>query len=276
MIFKELRPFAAKTKNWFRDTALWLKPAGDFPGLVIIGAQKAGTTSLYTALSKHPDIVSSRMKEVHFADKNWARGDEWYRRCFPNIEGMGLEATPNYLFHPLSAQRISKTVPASTKFIAILRDPVKRAISHHHYEVSRGGETLCLSKALKLELDRTNLDWEKAKSGGKWTFSLQHHSYKRRGLYGMHLENWIDFVGQERLFILEDKNLYHNSHNSIIKICEFAGIRTDQNLNVPKANIGKYKNKTSISPEFYEYFRDDADLLQRRWGNDFTWFRKFT
>ena len=53
--------------------------AGVLPAFIILGAQKAGTTSLYEYLCQHPQIVSARRKEVHFFDESWERGVPWYR-----------------------------------------------------------------------------------------------------------------------------------------------------------------------------------------------------
>gem|GEM_PF-4792494 len=55
-------------------------PGGQMPGFMIIGAQKAGTTSLHSMLIKHPKLKGGSIKEVHFfdRDKKYAKGLEWY------------------------------------------------------------------------------------------------------------------------------------------------------------------------------------------------------
>src|SRR2546421_10257710 len=53
------------------------------PDFVIIGAQKGGTTSLYSYLIEHPNIIAARMKEVHFFDQHFHKGIDWYRGHFP-------------------------------------------------------------------------------------------------------------------------------------------------------------------------------------------------
>ena len=56
------------------------------PDFLIIGAQKAGTTSLYNYLQAHPCIASAARKEVHFFDRklNLNKGLTWYRGHFPS------------------------------------------------------------------------------------------------------------------------------------------------------------------------------------------------
>jgi hypothetical protein len=53
------------------------------PSVLIIGAQKSGTTSLFNYLVRHPDVLPSLRKEVHYFDFNYDRGLKWYRAHFP-------------------------------------------------------------------------------------------------------------------------------------------------------------------------------------------------
>jgi hypothetical protein len=53
------------------------------PNFLIIGAQKAGTSSLFYYLSQHPDIDLPSEKELHFFDIQYENGIEWYSTLFP-------------------------------------------------------------------------------------------------------------------------------------------------------------------------------------------------
>lgn len=270
-----IRPLAATFSNRAKYSALNIHKAGDFPGIVIIGAQKAGTTSLFNTLATHPDIVASRLKEVHFADRNWKRGVDWYRKCFPESteNKVGLEATPNYLFHPHAARRMSSVLPTTTKFLVLIRDPVKRAVSQHSYERYRGAEHLSLESAIRSESARTDTHWDKSKENEDyWSFSLQHHSYLRRGLYAAQLDRWAACVGKDRLLVLEDTSLYNNPESEIRRICEFSGLDVTVNLPLEKSNRGTYSQKPKTNPEWYEYFREDGEALRESWGVSPTWF----
>ena len=57
--------------------------AGALPNFLIIGVQKAGTTSLFTYLTEHPQVRSPATKEVHFFDRRWDLGVGWYQSQFP-------------------------------------------------------------------------------------------------------------------------------------------------------------------------------------------------
>ena len=83
-----------------RTTSRWRT----LPDYLIIGAQKAGTTSLYDYLQSSPDIRPALTKEVHFFDRNFQRGPAWYRAHFPlssaTRDWVTGEASPYYLLHP--------------------------------------------------------------------------------------------------------------------------------------------------------------------------------
>src|SRR6056297_562433 len=103
----------------------------DFIG---IGAQKAGTSSIFHFLKEHPEICTSSKKEIHFFDKeyNYLKGIKFYRKFFNNCSSKNIkgEFTPRYIYHPKVAQRIKKYFP-DVKLIVSLRNPIERAISHY-------------------------------------------------------------------------------------------------------------------------------------------------
>ena len=109
------------------------------PHIVVIGAQRSGTTSLYELLAGHPQVRPPVRKEIQFLSIRWDRGLPWYRRHFPVLSDASLrtcEASPYYLFHPSAPVRAAAALP-DTKFIALLREPSTRAISHY---VAQPGE----------------------------------------------------------------------------------------------------------------------------------------
>src|ERR1041384_7789414 len=129
------------------------------PDFIIIGAQKAGTSSLFFYLAQHPQLVGSFIKEVHFFDggmkpgiDNFAKGEPWYRAHFPLRKDLGpthktFEASPCYIFNPLAPIRIHDLLP-DVKIVALLRNPVDRAISQYFQERRRNREPLEITEAL--------------------------------------------------------------------------------------------------------------------------------
>lgn len=106
--------------------------AGPFPTFLIIGAPKAGTTSLAAYLAEHPDVFIAPEKEVHFFNRNFDKGTDWYRSRFADARGQKAigEASPTYMYLPHALDRIAETLP-DVRLIAILRNPIDRAYSHY-------------------------------------------------------------------------------------------------------------------------------------------------
>ena len=106
------------------------------PDFLVIGAARAGTTWLDTLLRTHPNVyLPTQRKEVHYFDKNYARGQQWYSQFFPsenNASQFGAvgETTPRYLYEPEVPARIADMLP-DVHLIAILRHPVDRVQSHY-------------------------------------------------------------------------------------------------------------------------------------------------
>lgn len=105
------------------------------PSLVIIGAQKAGTTTLFDILAQHPQVRAPQRKEISFFSKDheYAKGIDHYWAEFPRYpRALGrfitLDASPMYLYHEQAPERIAKHLPDAL-CLAILRDPVDRAYS---------------------------------------------------------------------------------------------------------------------------------------------------
>jgi hypothetical protein len=112
------------------------------PDLLVIGAFKAGTTSLHHYLGQHPRIFMTRVKEPNFFayERNGVgKGTDFpirhiddYERLFDEAESGQLvgEASPGYLHSPIAPARIHSYIPGA-KLIASLRNPVDRAYSHY-------------------------------------------------------------------------------------------------------------------------------------------------
>lgn len=132
------------------------------PEAYLIGAQKAGTTTLAELLDQHPRIALSRPKEPNYYSANWERGPAWYRKRFPTQDGfIFLDATTAYSIAPVSCppapepanpradvpRRIHATRP-DAKFIYVLRDPVTRTYSHYCNRVRIGAERRTFREAI--------------------------------------------------------------------------------------------------------------------------------
>jgi hypothetical protein len=116
------------------------------PDFIILGAMKAGTTSLFYWLKDHPEVQLPEAKELNFFsdDRKWKRGLESYAANYAHVAPGKVtgEASPAYLFPSNStkvAKRIALALP-SVRLIALLREPLSRARSHYQHQVRRARE----------------------------------------------------------------------------------------------------------------------------------------
>ena len=125
------------------------------PRLFLIGAQKAGTTSLAYLLDQHPDIAVSNPKEPGFFAAEYERGLDWYRNCYPDrLPRILLDASTGYTMAPVHGQaddavprRIKHHAP-DARFIYVLRDPVDRTISAYWHDRRAGRPLGSLQEAV--------------------------------------------------------------------------------------------------------------------------------
>ena len=107
------------------------------PNALVIGAGKAGTTSLHKYLDGHPRIFGARKKELMYFTAHYNKGAAWYLSNFPDNADADVffESTPQYTHRdqfPRTAARIHDFA-ADMKLIFIVRDPISRIISHFNH-----------------------------------------------------------------------------------------------------------------------------------------------
>ena len=114
--------------------------------VLIVGAMKGGTTSLFDYLKTHPQIVGSTRKEPNFFSSNrtFTRGPQHYYRLWPDfdpaVHEYALEASANYTKfprYPRTAERIAR-FSGRFKLLYVLRDPVDRIESHIAHNIAKG------------------------------------------------------------------------------------------------------------------------------------------
>jgi hypothetical protein len=254
------------------------------PDFIIIGAQRCGTTSLYNYVADHPDVASAFMKETHFFDLHFAKGLGWYRAHFPSAvhrQTVQLlrhrrlfvgEATPYYLFYPHAARRVRAVVP-NAKLIVLLRNPIDRAYSHYHHEVSMGFETASFEEAIARE--EAVLPEETAKvlaNEGYRSFAHFHYSYVARGLYADQLESWVKLFGRDQLLIIKSEDFYANPSMVLGQVLQFLGLPAWTSDTFRKYNLAHYANMEPVTRErLAAFFRLPNQKLHEFLGVDFGW-----
>src|SRR3954451_14010239 len=104
----------------------------------VLGAGKAGTTWLFEVLAAHPHVTVARAKETMFFDENFHRGLGWYHSLFPDSTGQPVgEVSNSYLAAPAVPERMAAYNPGM-RLVALLRDPIDRALSNYLFFVRNG------------------------------------------------------------------------------------------------------------------------------------------
>lgn len=173
---------------------------------IIIGAQKAGTTSLADCLKQHPEICFSSEKEPgFFSNRNSSSGDlKVYHDLFKPVAGQKSgEASTMYTMLPESegtAARIYKYNP-DIKLIYIMRDPIERIISHYAHRFVRKR----IGNNPEGELDADN-------------------SYLLRSRYFYQLSPFITVFPKENILLLLFEDFISNPNRVLIDTANFLDI----------------------------------------------------
>ncbi|MGI8907524.1 MAG: sulfotransferase domain-containing protein [Candidatus Sumerlaeaceae bacterium] len=254
-------------------------PLRVLPDFLILGAQKAGTTTIYDNLVKHPLVLPADIKEVHFFDNAWAHRVNWYRAHFPTRTAMSAhegsitgEGSPYYLFHPLVPARVKQVVPGA-KFIMVLRNPVDRAYSHYQHEARKGREPLTFPDAIAQEAKRIAGEVDRLAADPNYrSTALQHFSYIERGKYAEQLRRWFNVFPREQFLILTSDELNRQFQDTMQKLYAFLGL-PDHAIETPKrSNVGSYsKMEPETREQLLELFRPHNAELEKLIDRTLDW-----
>ncbi len=203
----------------------------------VIGAAKSGTTALFDALRKHPEICGSKMKEPHFFsfDETYALGIDYYLSLFSNWDAsrhkVALDASATYSHSPKlgdSARRIHEFDPGA-RFIYIMRNPFERIRSHNQMFMTFGREALSASQGV--EQDYLNI-------------SKYHYQISR----------YRQYFPREALLLLTLDQMVVDPEKMLLRIFEHLGV---------KANAGVTYKKLHSSDILYSMYFIKRALIER-------------
>ena len=188
------------------------------PSFLIIGGQRCGSSWIHKCLAEHPGVFVATPKELHFFNRNYGRGSEWYTSHFQKAVGYDAcgEVTPDYIADEQTAERVHKMVPA-VRIVAVLREPIERAYSL--YQLKRGSSLNYPSFEEAIENHPEILD---------------------HGLYAKHLMRWGTLFPQEQMLVLLYNDLVDSDAETIARIYSHIGA---DNSFLPSW-IGKTDNAT--------------------------------
>lgn len=194
------------------------------PDFLIIGAQKAGTTSLHAYLKEHPRIAASLgPKELHYFNLYHHKGLSWYLSKFPwRLQSRGkltFEATPDYVCHAQVPARIRQSL-GRPKLILTLREPSERAYSAWKMWHNFADHP---SKAAKADLRSFPEAIRDELSSADGQSNLHFH-YIAMGRYVEHIENFRQYFSESELLILDYQDMSSDLYGFLGQICEFLEI----------------------------------------------------
>jgi hypothetical protein len=182
-------------------------PAQDLPNFIVIGAMKAGTTSLYQYLKGHDQVFMPAIKELDFfvAESNWCRGIGWYRRQFisagdARARGEASTLYTQYPTHDGVPERMARVLPG-VRLVYVVRDPVERMRSHYEHLVITGAEKRPPEVAL-----------------------LENPIYLQCSRYAMQLQRYLDHFPREQILIVTSERLKVNRRAAVQQVYEFLGV----------------------------------------------------
>jgi hypothetical protein len=277
-------PIRAVLRGAVRSYGQATVPLRPLPDFLIIGAQKAGTTALYAYLRWHPEITGPSFKEVSFFDRHYARGESWYRAHLPARPRQWFiksrygkwprvgEASPSYLFHPLAPERVAAMVP-DARLIAILRNPIDRALSHYHHEVALGREQLSFDEAIDREEERMEGELERmVREPSYFSHAWWNYTYLARGRYAEQLERWFAVFPREQLLVLFSEELRDQPNATYARTLDFLGAPRRDLHSYPRIFEQDYAPMNPATrARLDRYFAEPNRRLAALLGRDLPW-----
>jgi hypothetical protein len=243
------------------------KPQGSLPDFLIIGAPKCGTTSLFEYLCGHPEMARPARKEIHYFDEYYGRGLAWYRTHFPVVAKTQItgEATTAYLFAKDAPARGAALVP-DAKIIAVLRDPVRRVISHYWHNQRRGRVRGSFESYFREALS-PNQERETHQARQFIYYPVQWGFYKEQ------IERWFDCFPREQFLFIRFEDLVSDSQAQTRRVFDFlelpdAAIDTGRVFN---ASPSYPVEASEITDRLAEVYRNRNAGLERLIGAQFVW-----
>ncbi|GAB1823412.1 sulfotransferase family protein [Herbidospora sp. RD11066] len=220
------------------------------PGFLVIGAPKAATTALHAALTAHPDLWLSGVKEPKFflsdgpppdrggpGDAETYREHVWRRADYEALFRPGYlngESTPFYLYDRDAQRRIKDLIP-DVRLIVVIRDPVERAHSNWTHLWSAGLEPVGdVVEACARESERIAAGWAPF-----W-------HYVGLGKYGEQLRDLYDLFTEEQVLVFRYRDLLDRPAETLDRICGHLGVRTGLISEVPRENVTVHPPETVL------------------------------
>ena len=238
-----------------------MKPKVDF---FIVGAAKAGTTSLYSYLNKHPEIEMSTIKEPDYFSNEFIEKQSLYYKK-ESIKSLNKyhslysdtknlirgEASVSYLFYEKVPKKIFK-YNSRSKVIIMLRNPSDRAYSHYLMDK-------------RLGFVRESFENIVHKKSTHKNSALFYQQYIELGQYAFQIKNYFDVFSKKNILIIDYDDFIYDSSEVLNKVCVFLNVENRSFSNTNKV-YNKYTNPSNKLVKVLYTFR----FLREFIGNFFS------
>ncbi|CAH1729237.1 unnamed protein product [Chironomus riparius] len=182
-----------------------------FPDVLIIGVKKSGTRALLEFIRLHPDVRAAG-NEIHFFDRHYSFGLNWYRKKMPPtmLGQLTMEKTPSYFITTGVPARVHKMNP-NIKLLLVVRNPVTRAISDYTQAFSK-------KKDMKKfeELSFVN---------GSYQLVDTSYGAIKIGVYAKYLERWLKFFPLKQFLFISGERLISDPAAEIYRVQDFLNLK---------------------------------------------------
>ncbi|ALO15766.1 Sulfotransferase domain protein [Salinivirga cyanobacteriivorans] len=248
------------------------------PNFLIVGASKAGTTSIYRHLKEHPDIYMPNHKEpLYFISDIYNEfnvKDPGYkairnkmvqtREAYEKLFNMGQafswrgEATASYLYYSKDAiPKIKETLGGDIRIIIVLREPVDKVISHYKFYRGNGFEKYSFEKALLKEEERINN-----------RFNPFFH-YTKQGFYYEKVKSFVDSFEHTYVCLYED--LKKNPEQFYKELYAFLDLKPIENIHTSKVYNPSRLHKSFYLFKIYKFFATKTVSFRKKYLGFINW-----
>lgn len=217
--------------------------------IFIVGAPKAGTTSLYHYLAEHPEVFMSKIKETNYFtyqqieaqglyyDATPVRSEKDYCALFAAAQGEKVvgEASVSYLFYPGTAKKIHAYNP-DAKIIMVLRNPVERAFSHYLMDQRLGLVDVSF--------------WEIISNPKK--YPMHYQQYVQLGDYYEQCQEYIDVFGSENVKIFTYESIKSELESVVKNLYDFIDVDSNYSADITRVHNPYSAPKNALVMYFYK------------------------
>jgi hypothetical protein len=212
------------------------------PNFFVVGAPRAGTTTLYHCLRQHPDIYVPRQKELHYFTREHAaasyykppviRTERDYLRHYAARKDQRFagDFSPSYLYFDAAAEEILR-FNGDARIIVVLRNPTERTISHYLMDVSKGLQTRPLSAFYEDTAEN----------------SLFHFEYLGASLYADGVARYRRAFGPDRVHVVIAEELWADAEAKIAAVLRFLGADPKAPIQLEGAANSYFEPKTELT-----------------------------